>query len=191
MKSAAAHFALDSAADIVGAIPSARNVYCSAEGLLGAAHECMCFSGGGRDFDRYCGIGMESISFSGQIELDEIAGLDHAIAGNSVNDLIVHADAGIARESVDHRRRGMCSVSSKNAGTDFGELRRCDAGTYFSGHGSEGSGDDPAASEEFFKLLCSRDGHDSPAEVEFKIGKPASEGRRYNGRSTGTAPNTC
>jgi hypothetical protein len=85
----------------------------------------------------------------------------------------------------------MCSVSSKNAGSDFGELRRCDAGTYFGGHGSEGSGDDPAASEEFFKLLCSRDGHDSPAEVEFKIGKPASEGRRYNGRRTGTAPNTC
>jgi hypothetical protein len=116
---------------------------------------------------------MESISFSGQIELDEIAGLDYAIAGNSVNDLIVHADAGIARESVDHRRRGMCSVSSKNAGTDFGELRRCDAGTYFSGHGSEGSGDDPAASEEFFKLLCSSDGHDSPAEVELKIGRSA------------------
>lgn len=58
----------------------------------------------GRDLDADGGIGVEAVFLCGEIEFDEIAGLNDAVARNAVHHFVVYADADVAGESIDHWR---------------------------------------------------------------------------------------
>ena len=85
---------------------------------------------------------MIAVFDGGEVELDEVAGLDRARAGDAVDDFVVDADADVAREIVDERRRGLRAVFSEDARADGGEFGGGDAGANGAGHRAEGFGDD-------------------------------------------------
>ena len=64
----------------------------------------------GRDLDGDGGVGVVAVFDGGEIEFDEVAGLDGARAGNAVDDFVVDADADVAGKIVDERRRGLRAV---------------------------------------------------------------------------------
>lgn len=160
METAAADFALDGATDVLGAIAGTRGGESLAEGALGTTGESAGFFLRGRDLDADGGIGVVAVFDGGEVKLDEIAGLEDAIAGNAVDDFVVHADADVAGEMVDERWRGLRAVFGEDARADGGEFGSGDAGTDRSGHGAESFGDDLAAGAEFFELVGTMDGHE-------------------------------
>ena len=114
----------------------------------------------GRDSDRDGGVGVVAVFDGSEIELDEVARLDGARAGDAVDDFVVHADADVAREIVDERRGGLGAVFSEDACADLGKFSSGDAGADGVGHAAEGFGDDLATGAEFFELFGGGDGHD-------------------------------
>src|SRR5271155_4142173 len=95
VKAAAADFALDGAADVFGAIAGAGGSEGLAEGAFGAVGEFAGFFLRGRDLDADGGVGVVAVFHSGKVELDEVAGLDGARAGNAVDDFVVDTDADV------------------------------------------------------------------------------------------------
>src|SRR5208282_5040259 len=141
VKAAAADFALDGAADVFGAIAGAGGSEGLAEGAFGAVGEFAGFFLRGRDLDADGGVSVVAVFHSGKVELDEVAGLDGARAGNAVDDFVVDTDADVARKIVDERRRGLRAVFGEDARADCGKFGGGDAGADGVGHGAEGFGD--------------------------------------------------
>ena len=102
---------------------------------------------------------METVLFRGEVQLDQIAGLNNAVAGDAVDDFVVDADANITGEPVDHRRGGAGTMSGEDARPYFAELGGGYAGADFFGHGAQSLRDDEAAGTEFFELFWAIDGH--------------------------------
>jgi hypothetical protein len=100
------------------------------------------FFSSGWDFDADGGVGVVAVFDGGEVQFDEIAGLDHAKAGDAVNHFVVDADAHVAGEIVDQRWRGLGAVFSEDASADFGEFGSGDAGADGVGHGAQGFGHD-------------------------------------------------
>jgi hypothetical protein len=58
----------------------------------------------GRDPDADGGISVIAVFFGGEVELNEVTGLNGASAGNAVHDFVIEADADVAGEAVNHWR---------------------------------------------------------------------------------------
>ena len=71
---------------------------------------------------------MVPVFYGSEVELDEIAGLDDAMAGDAVDDFVVDADADVAGKIVDEGRGGLGAVFSEDARADCGEFGGGDAG---------------------------------------------------------------
>lgn len=104
-EAAAAHFALDCAADIFGAVARTGVVECLPERAFGAVSQLAGLLSSGRDLDGDDGIGVVAVFDGGEVKLDQVAWLDDAITRNAVNDFVVDADADVAGKVVDQRRR--------------------------------------------------------------------------------------
>ena len=129
------------------------------EGAFGAMGEFARFFLRGRDLDGDGGVGVVAVFHGGEIEFDEVAGLDGARAGNAVDDLVVDADADVAGKIVDERRRGLRAVFFKDVRGDRGEFSRGNPGTDAVGHGAESFGDDLAAGAKFLEFFWGVDRH--------------------------------
>ena len=155
VEAAAADLALDGAADIFCAIAEARGGESLAEGALAAVGEGAGIFLRGRDLDGDGGVCVVAVFYGGEVELDEIAGLDRARARDAVDDFVVDADADVAGEIVDERRRGLGAVFSQDFCGDGAKVGGSDTGADRGGHGAEGFSNDQAAGAEFFELLGS------------------------------------
>jgi len=159
LETAPTDFAFYGAADVFGAIAGAGGDEGLAKSALGAVSQFTGFFSRGRDLDGDGGVRVVAIFYGGEIELDEVAGLNGAWARDSVDDFVVDADADVAREIVDERWRGLRAVFGQDARADSGEFGGADADANGGGHGAEGFGDDQAAGAKFFELFCGGDGH--------------------------------
>ena len=124
VEAAAADFALDGAADVFGAIAGASGGEGLAEGAFGAVGEFAGFFLRGRDLDADGGVGVVAVFYGGEVELDEIAGLDDAMAGDAVDDFVVDADADVAGEIVDEGRRGLRRRFQRGCASRLRRVRR-------------------------------------------------------------------
>jgi len=127
VEAAAPDFALDGAADVLRAVPGAGSGKRLAESALGAVREFTGFFLHGRNLDGDGGVGVIAVFDRGEIELDEIAGLNDAIARDAVNDFVVDTDADVAGEFVDERRRGLRAVFGQDARANCGKFGGGDA----------------------------------------------------------------
>lgn len=159
VETAAADFAFYSATNFTDGVAGTRGGERLAESALGATGKVGSQRGGGRDLNGDGGVGVVAVFFGGEIEFDEVAGLEDAVARNAVDDFVVDADADIAREAVNDRWRRTGAVFGKDPGADKGDFRGGDARANSGGHGSQGFGDDAATGAEFFELLLFGDGH--------------------------------
>jgi hypothetical protein len=64
----------------------------------------------GRDLDSDGRICVVAVFYGGEVEFNEVAGLDGARAGDAVDDFVVEANADVAGEIVDKRRGGLSAV---------------------------------------------------------------------------------
>src|SRR5437899_11317253 len=55
------------------------------------------------------------ISVNDEVVLDQISGLEHALAGNTMHHFVVYTDANITRKPVNHWRRGARAVFCEHA----------------------------------------------------------------------------
>src|ERR1700679_1953123 len=107
MEAAAANFALDSAADVFSAIARAGCCESLAKRALGTVGQFAGFFLRGRDLNGDGGISVKAVLDGGEIELDEVARLDRARAGDAMDDFVVDADADVTWKIVDKRGRGL------------------------------------------------------------------------------------
>jgi hypothetical protein len=159
VETAAADFALDGATDIFGAVAGAGSGEGLSEGAFGAVGEFAGFFLCGRDLDGYGGVGVVAVFYGGEIEFDEVAGLDGARAGDAVDHFVVDADADVAGKIVDERWGGLCAVFFKDVRGDRGEFSRGNPGTDGGGHGPESFGDDEATGAKFLEFFWGVDRH--------------------------------
>ena len=115
VKSAPPHFALDGAPDVFRAIPRPRGVERLPERAFGATRQFMRLAFCRRHLDAHSRIRMVAVFLSREIELDQISGLEHALAGNTMHHFVVYTDANITRKPVNHWRRGARAVFCEHA----------------------------------------------------------------------------
>src|ERR1700743_3539193 len=104
-EAATANLAVHGPSDILRAIAQARGLQSVTKGFFGATRKFETFRRLRWDFDGDCGVGVVAVLFGGQVELYEVTGTDFAVAWDSVNNLVVHADANITGKTINHRRR--------------------------------------------------------------------------------------
>src|SRR5207244_1856170 len=83
--------ALDGAPDVFRAIPRPRGVERLPERAFGATRQFMRLAFCRRHLDAHSRIRMVAVFLSREIELDQISGLEHALAGNTMH--VVYTDA--------------------------------------------------------------------------------------------------
>jgi hypothetical protein len=115
VKSAPAHFALDGAPDVFGAIPRPRGVERLPERAFGATRQFMRLACRRRHLDAHCRVRMVAVQLSREVELDQISGLDHALAGNAMHHFVVYTDAHLTGKPVNHWRRRARAVFRQHA----------------------------------------------------------------------------
>src|ERR1700731_3188751 len=160
-ESAPPHFALNGAADFCCMLSSPRCAQPLAKGTFCAVHELSRFPGKvvWRNFDAYGGVRVIAVFLGGQVELDEVTRAKHASAWNAVHHFVIHAEANIAGESINHRRRRSRSMHCEHLRADFRKLGGGHARTDFRGHRAQRFGNNDPAGFQLFKLLRAGDGH--------------------------------
>ena len=159
VKAAATDFTLDGTADVSRGIACAR----STERLMKSAFRTTRQLGGDGIFRRNLhgdgGVRVITILFGGEIELDEIAGLQCAAAGNSVNDFLVDADARVTGKAINQRRRRSRTMLGKHVCGNTRQFGGSDPSADLGGHGRESFGDDAATGAKLVELVGTGDGH--------------------------------
>jgi len=120
LESAAADFAFDGAANILGTIACARSDERMAEGARSTTREFVRYLAGWRNFYGDGRVRVVAVLFGSEIKFDEVAGLNDAIAGNSMNHFVVDADTRITGKIVNHGRRRASAMGGENSCAGFG-----------------------------------------------------------------------
>jgi len=104
-------------------------------------------------------VGEVAVLLGGDVDVDEVARPDRAIAGNAVRDLLVDADAGRAGKAVDHLGRGARARILHDTPPDAVELEGRHAGLDGTSHRLERVGDDAPDHFEGREVVLARHRH--------------------------------
>jgi hypothetical protein len=160
-EAAAPHFAFDRAANLEHTEAGARHHHSFGKGLLSTSDQAPIFFGNFADSNRLGGVGHESVFLNRDVELDQVAGLNCAVARNTVHGFIVQADAIHAWKFVDQLWCRLRAVFPHDVGADRIQFGGSDARTHCPLHGFEHSPDNHTRGTHGGKVFRTRDGHAS------------------------------
>jgi hypothetical protein len=129
------------------------------ERLLGGAHEPCRLRADLADGDGAAGVGVEAVELGGDVELDEVAAAQDALAGDAVDGLVIDADARRAGKVVVQPRARAGACARELARGDRVELGGRDPGPHGTAHGADRLCDDRAGGVQRVELLGGIGGH--------------------------------
>src|SRR5215470_5797932 len=159
-KSITPDFAFHDAPDLENTEPRTRHQHGFLKGAFSAGDELALFGIHFSDGYGHRCVGHKAVLLYRHIEFDQIAILKSALTRNTVDDLVVHADAGATGKLVDHSGSRLGALCFHHLVTNSVEFGRGHAGPNLFFHGVQNLASDGASGFQTLKFLGRGDRHE-------------------------------